>query len=505
MIIVLILRGEKVSIIKISQEELDIQDRYCDKLRSYFENISRSEGRVQTYQIRTYGCQLNESDSEKMAGYFDQMGLLAEKDNMPDILLMNTCAIRENAEDRLFGNLGFWKALKTNNPGMIIIVCGCMTKQEEDLERIKRSFSSVDLVFGPQDIHLLPQLLFSFIDTRERLICVSENDYLPDDFDLPVVRHRKFRALVPIMYGCDNFCTYCIVPYTRGRERSRSFEKILLQLKDLSDRGFREVMLLGQNVNSYGKGVPDSPDFPDLLRTVAEMNLFSRVRFMTSNPKDMSDRLIGIIAANPCIERHIHLPFQSGSNAVLKNMNRGYTREQYLEKAKRYRDLVPKGTISTDIIVGFPGETEDDFLLTLDLMEQVRFDAAFTFIYSKRPGTKAASFSDVIPDDIIGERFSRLLELQNSHSLESNQSVVGELAEVLIEGVSHTNETVFTGRTSTNRLINFTIPDHVTHVSAHVDPNLLLKNELEGEKAMVRLLKAKTFSIEGRLESFLYE
>ncbi len=459
-------------------------------------------GRVPTYFIRTYGCQLNESDSEKMAGLFERMGFQEDSGDNPDVLLMNTCAIRENAEDRLFGNLGAWKALKAQNPNMLIIVCGCMTKIREDLERIKKSFSQVDILFGPQDIHRLPEFLYERISRGDKIRQVSDEDYLPDDDDLPVLRRRTFRALVPIMYGCNNFCTYCVVPYTRGRERSRAFNRILDQLRGLSEKGFKEVMLLGQNVNSYGKDIAGAPDFTDLLETVSGMGLFSQIRFMTSHPKDLSDRLIDIIAAHPSVERHLHLPFQSGSNDVLRRMNRGYTRERYLETALLYRKRVPDGTVSTDIIVGFPGETEKDFQDTLDLMEQVRFDAAFTFIYSPRPGTAAASFSDPVPEEVVSDRFSRLLALQNAHSLASNQSVVGHSEKILIEGVSHTNETVFTGRTSSNRLINFTIPDGMM---SGIDPLISEGGTgpvIEGKQAMVKLIRAKTFSIEGQLEYF---
>lgn len=486
----------------VTKEELEMQERFCDMLRGLFSQENSSSSRALTYRIRTYGCQLNESDSEKMAGIFEKMGLAEDESDKPGVLLLNTCAIRENAEDRLFGNLGFWKTLKTDNPDMLIVLCGCMTKLNEDLMRIKRSFSYVDIVFGPQDIHRLPEYLYRRLSTGEKIIRVSDDDYMPDDYDLPASRKRKFRALVPIMYGCDNFCTYCVVPYTRGRERSRDFGKIIEQLRELSTSGFREVMLLGQNVNSYGRNVAGSPDFPDLLERISGLNLFSRVRFMTSQPKDLSNRLIDIIAENPCIERHLHLPFQSGSNDILRRMNRGYTRERYLETALRFRESVPEGTISTDIIVGFPGETENDFTDTLNLMNEVRFDSAFTFIYSRRPGTVAADMSDAVPEEIVAERFSRLLELQNSHCLESNRSVIGSTQEVLIEGTSHTNDTVFTGRTSSNRLVNFTIPDGTMIDSEPIRLDSDTGNRIEGRFASIRLLKAKTFSIEGRLENF---
>lgn len=492
-----------MSTVIIPQKELERQHAYCELLKEYFSQKKRDSGKVYSFLIKTYGCQLNESDSEKMAGLFVQMGLEEDRGDSPDVLMMNTCAIRENAEDRLFGNLGVWKSRKINNPNMIVIVCGCMMKQQENLDRIRKSFPFVDIVFGPQDIHKLPELMYARINNNKKIIDVSELDYMPDDYDLPVLRKRKFRALVPIMYGCNNFCTYCVVPYTRGRERSREFDRIILQLKELSVQGYEEVMLLGQNVNSYGNDIPGMPEFPDLLMTVAQMDLFSRIRFMTSHPKDVSDRLIDIIAKFPSIERHLHLPFQSGSNSVLRRMNRGYTRERYLETALKFRQEVPKGTISTDIIVGFPGETDDDFQDTLRLMEQVRFDSAFTFIYSSRPGTVAEGFKDTVPEKVISDRFSRLLELQNTHSLQSNRSVIGEAGEVLIEGFSHTNESVYTGRTSSNRLINFTIPEGALMNGNPIVIDSRTGPLIEGKRAMVRLLHAKTFSIEGELEHFV--
>ncbi|NLW89347.1 MAG: tRNA (N6-isopentenyl adenosine(37)-C2)-methylthiotransferase MiaB [Clostridiaceae bacterium] len=486
----------------VSKDELDRQREYCVLIGDLFRRVKVSSDRFPTYSIKTYGCQLNESDSEKMAGYFELMGL-SENENTPDILLLNTCAIRENAEERLFGNLGHFKALKTENPRMIIIVCGCMMKQSSDLERLRKHFNFVDLVFGPQDIHTLPEMLYHRVSEGQKIVHVSDEDYLPDDDDLPVLRKRRFRALVPIMYGCNNFCTYCVVPYTRGRERSRDYRRIISQLEQLSEQGYEEVMLLGQNVNSYGKDLPGAPEFPELLNEIAINKWFSRIRFMTSHPKDVSDRLIDVMAKNSSVERHLHLPFQSGSNDVLKRMNRGYTRERFLDTALHYRNEIPEGTISTDIIVGFPGETEADFEMTLDLMRRVRFDSAFTFIYSKRPGTAAEKFTDEVAPGVISDRFSRLLHLQNNHSLLSNQSVIGNLEEILIEGISHTNKSVYTGRTSSNRLINFTIPEDSFPVdgSFQITPD----NEawLEGKKAMVRLIHAKTFSIEGRLESFL--
>ena len=347
--------------IVIRPEDLAVQKEFGDKLSlSYREEASR-RGYDFTYSIRTYGCQLNESDSEKLSGILQSLSFVQGRTDDPDIVIYNTCSIRENAKDRLFGNLGLVKIMKKKNPSLVVAVCGCMMKQNDNIEKIKKSYPFVDLIFGPQDIHRLPELLYRLRFEQKKVYDVSESDYLADDMDLPIDRSRRFRALVPIMYGCNNFCTYCIVPYTRGRERSRPFEQIMKEITALASDGYKEILLLGQNVNSYGKDQAGIPDFSDLLEAAAQIPKISRIRFMTSHPKDLSDHLIDIMTRYPSIEKHLHLPLQSGSNRVLQAMNRHYTREQYIRTAQLFRKRVPDGTISTDIIVGFPGETEEEW------------------------------------------------------------------------------------------------------------------------------------------------
>lgn len=489
------------------QETMNKQLSYSSELSEYYLNLSALRGESYSYLVHTYGCQLNEADSEKIEGCLHSMGLSESGTEKPDVLILNTCAIRENAEDRLFGNLGHWKTVKEANPKMLIVICGCMMKQDVNVLKIKKSYPFVDIILGPQDIHRLPKYIHSRVFGKKKKYEVSSDDFIADDFSVPVLRKRKFRALVPIMYGCNNYCTYCVVPYTRGRERSRSFESIMAELVSLGSLGYKEILLLGQNVNSYGKDMPGSPDFSELLKETASMKLFPRIRFMTSHPKDLSDKVIDVIQTYPSIERHLHLPVQSGSNQILDRMNRRYTRESFIDTAMQYRRKMPEATISTDIIVGFPGETEEDFDDTLDLMRTVRFDSAFTFQFSPRPGTEASKYPEQIDADTVTERFSRLLSLQNDHSHASNLSVVGSSDIVLIEGESHTSPDVFTGRTSSNRLVNFTIPADCKLNGNPIlaKPGISIGDSIEGEFALIKLDHAKTFSIEGRLERFVNE
>lgn len=490
----------------INNLELERQKRFLEQISFCQTGRRDSTGLPSRYLIRTYGCQLNENDSEKIAGQLDSMGFVStDKLEDADLVILNTCSVRENADDRLFGNLGQLKTLKKDNPELLIAICGCMMKQPEHVERVRRSFPYVSLVFGPQDIHRLPEMLHASLLEKQKVFEVGSEDTMAEG--LSVHRARKFRALVSIMYGCNNFCTYCIVPFTRGRERSRQPQDILNEIRLLKADGYKEVLLLGQNVNSYGRDLTteseQSPDFSSLITAVSETGI-QRIRFMTSHPKDISDQLLETIGRFDNIEPHLHLPLQSGSNRILKLMNRHYTREQFIEIARKARLLRPGLTISTDIIVGFPGETEADFADTLSLMETIRFDSAFTFQYSRRSGTPAASLPDQIPADILRERFSRLLDLQNSHSLASNEAMTGQLKEVLIEGRSETADSIFTGRTACNKLINFRIPDPKNL------PGQFLRSDgqpdgdtMEGHLAMVRLTRAKTFSIEGEMEMFL--
>lgn len=489
----------------IRPEDLAVQKKFADDLTLSYRSEAKQRGYEFTYSIRTYGCQLNESDSEKLSGILKSISYIPARTDDPDLVIFNTCSIRENAQDRLFGNLGLVKAMKRKNPSLVVAVCGCMMKQDENVEKIKKSYPFVDLIFGPQDIHRLPELMHRIRFQKKKVYDVSQTDYLADDLDLPIDRSRRFRALVPIMYGCNNFCTYCIVPYTRGRERSRPFEQIMKEIEDLAGEGYKEILLLGQNVNSYGKDIEGMPDFADLLEASSKIPGISRIRFMTSHPKDLSDRVIDIMTDSPTIEKHLHLPLQSGSDRILTAMNRHYSREQYLRTARLFRTKVPDGTISTDIIVGFPGETEEDFEETLSLMREIRFDAAFTFQYSVRPGTPAAEMKGQIPQDVVTERFSRLLELQNAHCYESNLSAVDSTEEILIEGRSETAPHILSGRTRSNRLVNFTLADNINLPDGtHLDRGDLFDGDkLEGCLASVKITGARPYSLEGRWESWI--
>ena len=483
-----------MAIIKTTEkDQLDFESS-MNELKEYFSQLSSRKGRSLTYNVLTYGCQLNESDSEKLSGMLSGMGLEAssggELDDA-DVIVFNTCSIRENADRHLFGNLGVFKTLKKNDRDVIIAICGCMMKVPENVAKIKKSYPFVDLVFDPQQLHRFPMLLRDSIRSKKQLVNIAVDDYIAEDSYFPIDRKRKFRALVPIMYGCNNFCTYCIVPYARGRERSRSFDEIVRELAELASQGYKEVMLLGQNVNSY-KG-EDGKTFADILRAASDFKEFSRVRFMSSHPKDLSDEVIDIMATRPNVEKHLHLAMQSGSDKVLKDMNRPYTISRFLEIADTFRSKVEGGSLTTDIIVGFPGETEEDFVQTLDAVEKARFDAAFTFQYSARPGTKAATYENQIPQDVVTERFGRLVEYTNRYAEESNMRLVGKTMEVLIEGISKAGDMTFSGRTITNHLVNFTIPEELG-----ID---IGGDYLEGRLCEVRIDHARPYSVDGVLVS----
>ena len=483
-----------MAIIKTTDKDKLDFDSAVSELSEYFSSLGARKGRTLTYNVLTYGCQLNESDSEKLSGMLSSMGLTAssggELDDA-DVIVFNTCSIRENADRHLFGNLGVFKTLKKNDRDVIIAVCGCMMKVPENVARIKKSYPYVDLVFDPQQLHRFPVLLRDSIRDRKQMVNISADDYIAEDSFFPIDRKRKFRALVPIMYGCNNFCSYCIVPYARGRERSRDFEEIVRELEELASKGYKEVMLLGQNVNSYnGAG---EKTFADILRAASGFKEFSRVRFMSSHPKDLSDEVIDIMASRPNVEKHLHLAMQSGSDRVLKDMNRPYTIARFLEIADKFRTKVEGGSLTTDIIVGFPGETEEDFIETLKAVDEARFDAAFTFQYSARPGTKAAAFENQIPQDVVTERFGRLTELTNRYAEESNKRLVGKTLEVLIEGISKAGDMTFSGRTITNHLVNFTIPEDL---GIDIGPDML-----EGRLCEVRIDRARPYSVDGELVS----
>jgi len=412
----------------------------------------------ETYLIITFGCQMNEHDSEVLAGMLESMGCRPVDDaEDADIILLNTCCVRETAENKVFSLLGRLRRRKIENPGVIIGVCGCMSQQEGMAARIKQQFPQVDLVFGTGNIHRLPNLIKKVMESRSPVLEVWPS---PGGIaeDLPVKRKEGVRAWVTIMYGCNNFCTYCIVPYVRGRERSRRPEDILAEVAGLGREGYKEVVLLGQNVNSYGKDLPGSIDFAGLLESLDKMEeggSVSWIRYMTSHPRDFSGRLIETIAASAKVCEHFHLPVQAGSNRILKKMNRGYTREDYLRLVEKIKAVIPDATVTTDIMVGFPGEEEEDFNDTLDLVRQVRFDSSYTFIYNTRPGTPAAALGGQVPETVKKERIQELIKLQNTISLERNRAEEGKIQEVLVEGESKTRPGLLSGRNRGNKVVFF--------------------------------------------------
>lgn len=409
------------------------------------------------YLIQTYGCQMNEHDTEVMKGMFEQMGYTATEDRkQADVILLNTCAIRENAEDKVFGELGHLKTLKTEKPDLLIGVCGCMSQEESVVGRILQKHSFLDMIFGTHNIHRLPHLLQSAYFSKELVVEVwsKEGDIIEN---MPKKR-EGMRAWVNIMYGCDKFCTYCIVPYTRGKERSRRPEDVIAEVRELARQGYKEITLLGQNVNAYGKDFEDIEyRFGDLMHDISKVDI-PRVRFMTSHPRDFDDYLIEVLAQRGNLVEHIHLPVQSGSSEILKKMSRKYSREKFLELVDKIKRAIPDVLLTTDIIVGFPGETEEQFEETMSLVSEVGFDSAYTFIYSPREGTPAAGMEDNVPAEVKKERLARLNALLASICREKNEQMIGQEVEVLIEGESKNNENVLSGRTRTNKLVHLQGP-----------------------------------------------
>ena len=437
-----------------------------------------------TFHITTFGCQMNEHDSEVICGMLEEIGMRrVEERRDAQIVIINTCSVRDNADKRFFGTLGQLKRRKMADPDFTVCVCGCMMQQQHVIDTLKEKYPWVDVVFGTLNIHRFPELLTNLLKEKEKQV-----EIWPEGGDivegLPYHRLFQCKALVNIMYGCNNFCTYCIVPYTRGRERSRHPENILAELRELTADGVREVMFLGQNVNSYRgtweDGTPCS--FAQLLEAAAETPGLERIRFMTSHPKDISDELIELFGRCDKLCKNIHLPVQSGSTEIMQRMNRRYTRESYLEIVRKLRKVAPDITISTDIIVGFPGETEEQFEETLSLVEEVRYDSAFTFLYSKRKGTPAAEMPDQIPEDIKHERFNRLVEAVNRISAEKNALYRGRVEKVLCEGPSKRNSLTMCGRTDGFKLVNFRG-----------------SKEMVGQMVDIEITEGKTFSLEGRV------
>ena len=404
--------------------------------------------------VETFGCQMNARDSEKIRGILALAGYVeTEDETKADLVLFNTCTVRENANDRVYGKLGVLKGQKKLRPHMIIALCGCMMQEKGEAEYVREHYPFVDLIFGTFNLKDFPRLLSECLRADDPIVELrSEMTALPED--LPVRRKYPFKSGVNITYGCNNFCTYCIVPYVRGREISRPMADILAESKALAEDGVKEIMYLGQNVNSYGKTLKDGTTFHGLLAGAAKIEGLERIRFMTSHPKDFTDELIGVIADDPKICRHIHLPVQSGSSRILKRMNRRYTREEYLSLVGRIREAVPDVSLTTDIIVGFPGETEEDFRETLSLVEEVGYDSVFTFIYSKRSGTPAASMADQVAEEVIKERFDRLLDLVREKATKACARFAGRTMTVLVEEENRTPG-YMTGRLDSNLLVHF--------------------------------------------------
>ncbi|MDN4593838.1 tRNA (N6-isopentenyl adenosine(37)-C2)-methylthiotransferase MiaB [Polycladomyces subterraneus] len=428
----------------------------------------RRIGEGKYYLIRTYGCQMNVHDSETIAGILEMMGYRpTDSEEQASVILLNTCAIRENAEDKVFGEIGRLKPLKMENPDLVLGMCGCMSQEEGVVNRILRQHPYVDLIFGTHNIHRLPFLLKEALFSKEMVVEVwsKEGDIVEN---LPKVREDGLKAWVNIMYGCDKFCTYCIVPYTRGKERSRRPEDVLAEIRELARKGYQEVTLLGQNVNAYGKDFKDRHyTFAHLMDDVRKIGI-PRVRFTTSHPRDFDDHLIEVLAKGGNLVEHIHLPVQSGSSEILKMMARKYTREQYLELVRKIKAAIPNVSLTTDIIVGFPGETDEQFEETLSLVREVEFDSAFTFIYSPREGTPAAKMKDDVPMEVKRERLMRLNQLQDEISRRKNEALRGQVVEVLVEGESKKDPNVLSGRTRSNKLVNFTGPKHLIGRFTHV-------------------------------------
>lgn len=445
---------------------------------------------TKSFFIQTFGCQMNERDSETLAGMLRDLGY--EEDsvrNRADVIIINTCSVRDNADKRFFGTLGQLKRIKGDRPDLVVAVCGCMMQQQHIIDTLKSKYPWVDLVFGTHNLHEFPALLGNVLGEREKIVEVwDQAESIVEG--LPSQRKHPYKAYVNIMYGCNNFCTYCIVPYTRGRERSRNPEAILQEVKELVKDGVREITLLGQNVNSYrgqsqeenqGDAAGEYTSFAALIHKLNDVEGLERIRFMTSHPKDLSDELIDAYGTCKKLCPHIHLPVQSGSTEILTKMNRKYTKEDYLALVERLRDTVPDIAITTDIIVGFPGETEDDFEETLDLVRKVGFDSAFTFLYSIRKGTPAEKYTEQVPEDVKHERFNRLVDMVNRISAEKNSALVGQVTEVLAEGKSKTNPALLAGRTGGHKLVNFTADQDVT-----------------GQMVKVLITDSTTFSLTGK-------
>jgi tRNA-2-methylthio-N6-dimethylallyladenosine synthase len=440
--------------INVSESEAQVQLKFVEELREIYKKKAEETGHTFTYHITTFGCQMNAKDSEKLAGILEKIGFVETDTEEADFVVYNTCTVRENANTRVYGRLGYLNNLKRKNPNMMIALCGCMMQEDAVVEKIRKSYRFVDIIFGTHNIFKLAELIHSRLTSKSMIIDIWQGtDQIVED--LPSERKFKFKAGVNIMYGCNNFCSYCIVPYVRGRERSRNPEDIIKEIKELVEDGVLEIMLLGQNVNSYGKTLDNPMSFSDLLLEIEKIEGLERIRFMTSHPKDLSDSLIEVMKNSKKICNHIHLPVQSGSSKVLKIMNRKYSKEDYLGLVDRIKTAIPDISLTTDIIVGFPGETEEDFLETLDVARRVRYDSAYTFIYSKRSGTPAANMEEQVDELVIKDRFDRLLKEIQGISAELTRRHEGSIQKVLVEEVNEQDNSLLTGRLSNNVLVHF--------------------------------------------------
>ena len=436
-----------------SAEETKRQLAFMEKAGDYVEKLAKELGRRPTCCVTTFGCQMNARDSEKLSGILEKVGYELTDDEDADFVIYNTCTVRDNANQRVYGRLGHLNSLKKKNPHKKIALCGCMMQEPSVIEKIKKSYRFVDLIFGTHNIYKFAELLTAMFESDSMIIDIwQDTDQIVED--LPVERKYPFKSGINIMFGCNNFCSYCIVPYVRGRERSRNPKDIINEIEALVADGVVEIMLLGQNVNSYGKNLEEPMTFAQLLREVEKIEGLERIRFMTSHPKDLSDELIQVMKESKKICRHLHLPLQTGSTRILEKMNRRYTKEQYLALAEKIRREIPDIAITTDIIVGFPGETPEDVDETIDVVKRVQYDNAFTFIYSKRTGTPAAAMEQV-PEETVKEGFDRLLKVVQDTARERVELLQGQTLEALVEGVNEQDDSLLTGRLSNNTIVHF--------------------------------------------------
>lgn len=462
---------------EIGAAEMEKQREFIHKI--YLKN--NAERSIPLAFVETYGCAQNESDSEKLKGMLSDMGYgFCDKPEDADLILYNTCAVRENAELRVFGNIGALKHIKNRKPSLIIGVCGCMMQQEHIAEMVKKKYKHVDMVFGTHALYRFPQILNGVFEEK-RVFDIEDSEGKIFE-SITYKRGEPPLAKIPIMYGCNNFCTYCIVPYVRGRERSRNAENIIHEIKEVAAQGYKEIMLLGQNVNSYGNDLEEGLTFAQLLEEVCKVEGIERVRFMTSHPKDISDELIEVMQREPKICKQLHLPVQCGSDRVLKLMNRKYTREKYLGIIKKVKEKMPEIVLSTDIIVGFPGETNEDFEETISILREVEYDLVFSFIYSKRKGTPAAEMEDCLTEEEKHRNFDRMLEVQNEISKRKNDQYGGRIERVLVESLSKTNPEFMSGRTDGGKIVNFKGSE-----------------DLIGKMVDVKITETKTWSLIGEI------